>query len=291
METQEKISQVTNEAIDYIKYKAAGLRRVNGKWKRLQERRFEKRMKRLFDRQIEWIIQAMADLSFFDETEKGVTLIEIKTVRNDVNEMLDDMDEQEEIADLIGESGRTAYLKGAKTISKQFKMSKIGISFELLNEEAVRYLKAKKTLHLSNYKGSINQTTKKRILSILTEAAEKGTNYNDTAKKIREQGKEGVFSRARAELIAVREIGTGYEIGNQEMVDVYIQETGAEIQKLWIDSQDDLVTPECEENGNAGWIGFNEDFPSGDMEAPRATNPRCRCSTGYRQVDSKGNEI
>lgn len=291
MEKEEKINQATNEAIDYIRFKAAGLRRVDGKWKRLQERRFESRLKRLFDSQIEWIVKEMESLSFFKEIGKGVRFIETKTARDDINEMLDDLGEQEDIADLIGETGRTAYLKGAKTISKQFKMSKVGISFELLNEEAVRYLKAKKTLHLSNFKGSINLTTKKRILSILTEAAEKGTNYNDTAKKIREQGSEGVFSKARAELIAVKEIGNAYEVGNQEMVEVYRQETGAEIQKLWIDSQDDLVTPECEANGEQGWIGFNEDFLSGDMAAPRAGNPRCRCSTGYRQVDSQGNEI
>lgn len=290
MENEDKINQAADEAISYIKFKAGSLKQRDGKWKRLNERRMQNRLKRLFDKQLQSILDGMRGLSFFQDTE-GVKIIETKLAKDEIKDLLDDMDEQEEIAGLIGESGSTAYKKGAKTINKQFKMSEVGVSFELLNDNAIRYLQGKKTLNLSNYRGSINYTTKKRILSILVEAAEKGDSYQKTAKKIQEQGAEGVFSKARAEMIAVHEIGEGYEQGNREMVDVYMQETGAQIQKLWIDSQDDLVTPECEANGDQGWIGFEEDFLSGDLAAPRASNPRCRCSTGYRQIDSKGNEI
>jgi hypothetical protein len=291
MEKAEKTQQTANEAIQYIQFKAGNLKRVDGKWKRLQERRLESRIKRQFNQQIEWIVAEMQKLSIFDETKSGVKFIERKYTQKELDDFLDDMDGQKEIADLIGNSGKTSYLKGAKTISKQFNMSEVGVSFELVSDDAIKYLKSKVTLHLSNNRGSINQTTKKRILNILVEAAEKGTNYQDTGRKIRAQGAEGVFSRSRAEMIAVNEIGNAYEEGNREMVDVYKQETGAEIQKLWIDSGDELVTPECEANGAQGWIGFQEDFLSGDLAAPRATNPRCRCSTGYRQVDSQGNEI
>src|SRR6185312_12134499 len=46
--------------------------------------------------------------------------------------------------------------------------------------------------------------------------------------------------------------------------------------KIWLTAEDDLVSEECQENGDAGVIGLDEDFPSGDDAPP--VHPNCRCS-------------
>ncbi len=46
--------------------------------------------------------------------------------------------------------------------------------------------------------------------------------------------------------------------------------------KQWLTADDDLVSEECEANGDAGVIGLDEDFPSGDDAPP--VHPNCRCA-------------
>lgn len=48
---------------------------------------------------------------------------------------------------------------------------------------------------------------------------------------------------------------------------------------------DDKVTYECNENARQGRIIEMKAFTSGDNEAPRSTNPNCRCTTNYRIVE------
>lgn len=170
-------------------------------------------------------------------------------------------------------------------------MDEIGIDFNLINDEAIEYLQNLTELHLSDYRGSISRTTNKRIIKILLEAAEKGSSYTDTAARIKQQAVKGVFSNSRAELIAVREIGKAYTHGNRDMIKQYIRETSAIMEKEWLTVQDDKVTKECQANEEAGWLGFEEQFPSSDINSPRDSNPRCRCDTGYRRINTQGEEI
>lgn len=46
--------------------------------------------------------------------------------------------------------------------------------------------------------------------------------------------------------------------------------------KIWLTAEDDLVSEECQENGDAGVIGLDDTFPSGDDAPP--VHPNCRCS-------------
>lgn len=246
----------------------------------------QKKLIRSLAKQKDWAVKAAEKLSFFNNNEKVIRL-ERKTIRQEVNDMLDDMPEQDEIAGIIGgsETGAT-YKKGAQTAHVQFKMGKVGISFELANKPAIDYLNALKTLHLSDYKGSVNRTTKTRLLTILSNAAETGQSYQTTAKEIMAAGESGIFSYHRAEMIATNEIGKAYGDGNHEMVDIYRKETDAKIEKIWITSGDDMVTDECQANGDEGWIDFDDEFDSGDQQAPRSGHPRCRCDTGYRNSNA-----
>ena len=285
------IDQETIEnAMAYVEWKAGSLKQKHGKWKAVQAARMQRKLLKSFGKQLEWIVAKAEKLSFFND-KQIVARIERKTVRQEIKQMLDDLPENEDIADIVGDGGKGAYVKGGKAGYDQFGMGAVNIDFDLVNVGAVEYMKRKKTLHLSDYKGSIQTTTKKRILNILTDAAETGASYQDTGRKIRLQAEEGVFSQFRAEMIATNEIGHAYGSGNHDIVELYIKETGVIIEKYWITVQDDRVTEECAANEAAGWIGYDEQFNSGDDIAPRNTNPRCRCDTGYRVVDSQGNGV
>jgi len=274
-----------NNAKRYLEWKAAGLRQQNGRYKATQAARLQRKLIRSLAKQRDWAVKAAEKLSFFNNTEKVIRL-ERKTIRQEVSKMLDDMPEQEDIAGIIGGADTSAtYSKGARTAHSQFGMGKVGISFDLVNKPAIAYLNALKTLHLSNYKGSVNRTTKTRLLTILSNAAETGQSYQTTAKEIMAAGQSGIFSYHRAEMIATNEIGKAYGSGNREMVDIYKEKAGKRIEKYWITVQDDMVTDECQQNEDEGWIDIDDEFPSGDQIAPRSDHPRCRCDIGYRAVD------
>lgn len=284
------IDATIQSAKAYVEHKAGFLKQPNGKYKAVQAARMQRKLARHFKRQMEWTATKSEKLSFFNNTQK-IQRLERKTARDEIKKMLDDLPENEEIADAVAGGSGGAYKKGAKAAYLQFDMESVGIEFGLINDDAVAYIDKKKTLHLSDFKGSIKTTTKKRILNILTDAAESGQSYQETARKIRAQGDEGVFSRNRAEMIATNEVGHAYGEGNHEMVVRYHRETGALLQKYWITVHDERVTAECAANEAEGWIEFERHFASGDEIAPRASNPRCRCDTGYRRVDAQGNEV
>ena len=283
-------NETIKQAKDYIEHMAGELKQINGKFKVVSAARMQRKLQRSFKKQISWLVDRSQSLSFFND-KSVVRILQRKTTQDEIRKMLDDLPENDIIADAVASGGQTAYLKGAKTAVQQFSMAKVGIDLALINPDAIDYLNAKKTLHLSDYKGSISRTTKRAILKILTGAAESGQSYQDTAKQIMQQGDEGVFSYFRAQMIATNEIGHAYGEGNHEMVDIYKQETGAIIEKCWLTVNDDQVTDECMANQDMGWIGFDEHFDSGDSIAPRSSNPRCRCDCGYRHVDSQGNEL
>lgn len=283
-----------NNALAYYRRKLSTLNRPDGKFKRRQEIRMRARLRKTWKRQMDWIIENMADLPQFEQTaERTVRYISTKRFSEPINDMIDGLPYNADIVDTISAGSSTSFTKGARDTYRQFDLGAVGISFDLVNDAAIDYLKGVETIHLSDARGSISYTTKKRIKKVLIDAAEQGLNYQDTSKLIQAQAGAGVFSQARGELIAVREIGLAYGQGNKASVEIYRRETGAIIEKEWITSGDDLVTDECQANEDMGWIGFNEFFNNtGAQEvAPRSDHPRCRCDTGYRQVDTNGEPI
>ena len=284
--TQNKIEL----ALAYLECKRATVtRRRNGRWILKQEARLTRRIKKRFDRQRDWLVERIRSMEIFNrETEAS---FEVKSYPEDIEIIVKELPELAKIVDDLVAYATLGWKRGARLAYNDLDMGDSGLDFNLSNEEALKYMEALTDLHLSDYRGSISRTTRKRIIKILTEAAETGASYQETAKKIIEQGKQGVFTRSRAEMIATNEIGKAYGEGNRRMIEDFVNRTGAIMQKQWITVGDDRVTEECLANEADDWLPFDGHFNSGDDAAPRSGHPRCRCDTGYREVDTNGEPI
>lgn len=277
-------------ALLYIQEKAGAAKRPSGAYLRKQELRLEKKVFARFKRQMNWVVEEAAKLPYFQEA-KAVQRLVTKGVRDDVDDMLSALPENEEMVNDIGQTANDTFMRGARDINVKIGMSQLGVSFDLVNPEAVEYVRKLKDLQLSNFRGSIQRTTKGRIQQILVEGIEKGTSYGEIARKIRSQGNAGVFSRARAETIAVNQVANAYGTGTDEMVRKFNFETSSITEKSWQTVKDSQVTEECRKNEEQGWLGMEEAFLSGDEHAPRQTNIKCRCVTAYRVVNMRGEPI
>jgi len=166
-------------------------------------------------------------------------------------------------------------IKGASTTIAD--VGTANIAFDLSNPRAVAWFSE----HAGSVKyiKGIQTTTQNQIKTILTHSIDTGQSYNKTAKIISE--KFTGFSRQRAQTIAVHESAQAFESGGylaeQQMIDA-----GLVLEKAWRDSGDELVTPECQENSDAGWLPFDGVFPSGHLHPPRF--PGCRCWHITRRV-------
>jgi hypothetical protein len=170
--------------------------------------------------------------------------------------------------------------KGASTT--KIKDQNFNIDWNLRNEPAVRYLQSLKDLHLSQNKGSIWKNTKDEIIWLLTKWANDWLSYQDIAKEIRKTD-PFVFSKSRAELIAVTEVWRAYEFGKfQPMKD--LQNKGYIVLKKWETVRDDRVRKSHTQNQRDGYIPLDIAFSwTGDLYAPAKNKDpfRCRCSTIY----------
>lgn len=155
---------------------------------------------------------------------------------------------------------------------------------EYVVDQAVKYIEYKKYVMLWNSKLSITQTTKEHIAEVVAKGVWKWKSYNEIAEDVRMQADAGVLSKARSQLIAVREAGESYEEARLTTLKKHLQETGEKAEKIRDTVNDDKVTEQCRTNEAMGWIMEEELFKSGDNIAPRNTNPRCRCTTNYRII-------
>ena len=203
--------------------------------------------------------------------------------QHEVERILANLPGKETLADAIVVTGSATMLKGGKNIVKKLKLGEFGISFTLKNPNAIRFLAAKKTLELSNFRGNISNTTKDRVQAIIVSAVDSGASYQQTAELIRDQATSGIFSKARGEMIATREAGVAYEQGNKIPVDEFrTKNPQYSVIKYWQTVEDDRVTETHKQNQDDGWIDFGQAFSgTGDQQAPGSDNPRCRCFTKY----------
>lgn len=271
-------------AVYHIERKVAQLLvRRNGKFLLKNEARLEAKLLRLWSKQQKYIIESMRDLSAFNE--KTIS-IDTKLLEDEIREMLQLMPDQETIAEAIASTAKTVMLKGGRNAIEQYSLGTIGISFNLRNERAIEYLKAKREIMLSDRQGSINKTTKDRIIEIIRDGVNNRSTYTQMAQQIEALSTTGIFSRSRAQMIATNEVGKAYEFGNFVPVEEFAQRTGKTVLKYWQTVGDLQVTKQCNENEERSKAGIplNQTFASGDMTAPRSSHPRCRCSTGYEVV-------
>jgi uncharacterized protein with gpF-like domain len=144
-----------------------------------------------------------------------------------------------------------------------------------------------KDLHLSQRDGSISKTLKEDLKKIIADGVQEGLSYSSIAKQIRETD-PFIFSKSRAELIAVNEVGRAYGFGTHEPSRVLVEDEGYIMEKKWVSSNDDRVRKTHAENAQAGWIPFGSLFPgTGDEYAPSQKDIRCRCTSTSRIIGQK----
>lgn len=254
-------------------------KRPDGKFLARSERRLIAEVRRTWKKQLDYVVEKLKNVSAFKQEQNSIFT---NATEDEINRIVNNLPYREDLVESVMVYMKVSMEKGGKTAVKKLNLGKFGISFSLQNKKAIDFLNAKKSLELSNYRGNIHQTTKTNIARILVDAAKSGQSYQKTAQLIMEQGKAGVFSPARAQLIATREVGVAYETGNN----IPIREFQAEnpdraVMKYWQTVEDDRVTEECAANEDGGWLHLAEAFDSGDDHAPRLGNPRCRCFTKY----------
>lgn len=135
--------------------------------------------------------------------------------------------------------------------------------------------------HAAELVRGLNDTTRAELKALLERAVKYQYSYTETAKLLRNRFAEfGTLLphhhiRDRAELIAVTEVGNAYVRGQQQIGNALVA-SGIAMEKAWLTAEDDRVEAECEMNGMAGWVPWDENFPSGH-DAPLA-HPGCRCA-------------
>lgn len=159
------------------------------------------------------------------------------------------------------------------------------LSFDIETSPASQYIKDLKELHLSQRDWSISKTTNDELRRIIAQWIDDWFAYWGIAKKIRETD-PFVFSKARAELIAVQEVGQAYWFANyQPMLDMS-EEYWYVFEKLWVTSHDEKVRQTHKDNEAMGWIPMDKEFITWDMFAP-SKDFRCRCYMKDKIVDLK----
>lgn len=155
------------------------------------------------------------------------------------------------------------------------------LSFDIETAPAAKYLADLEDLMLSQADGSILKTTRDELRRIMERGVEQGQSYGQIAKDIQAED-PWVFSKTRAELIAVNEIGRAYGWANHEPA-IELQREGYVLEKYWTTSHDDKVRKRHKANEAAGWIPLSQQFPgTGDQFAPSTNEIRCRCTSTHR---------
>lgn len=277
-----------NSNLDFLLFRiersAILSRRPDGKFINRQERRLISKLRIIWKSQLAWVLDKIKKVPAFRQEENSV---DVNAIEDDMNRITNSLPWNDTMVQEILFYMRVSVERGGNSSIKKLKLTRFGISFDLKNQKAIDFLNAKKTLELSNRSGTIYANTKDAINKILVDAAKSGQSYETTAKLIMEQGQAGVFSPARAQMIATREIGIAYETGNNIPVKEFQEKyPDRPVKKWWRSVGDDKVTPECQENQDVSddedGIALDDAFPSGDDTAPRDGNPRCRCHTEYK---------
>jgi hypothetical protein len=157
---------------------------------------------------------------------------------------------REEVPDYLFINLKRVIKKGASEPIKRYSQylpEGYSIRFDIDASPASKYIRDMRSLHLSDKQGSIGKTTKDELKRIIADGVEQGLSYSAVAKQIRETD-PFVFSKSRAELIAVNEIGRAYGFGTHEPARVLVEDEGYVMEKKWITSQDDKVRKAHKEN-------------------------------------------
>jgi len=285
MRKTDKIKAVNN-LIEYLINGYTALSRPGGRYMRAQEKRMTTRkLKAVFNKQMKWLIDRLADVEpFKSNDDEDVKIIKTKAIEDSINDILEEMPYNDKIVEAMTFYSGASLVKGGNYRMRKMKIGNIVGTWDLQTPEVKRYLQNMEELQLSNYKGAIQRTTKKRIRKIVIQGAENGDSYTAISKAIKAEGTAGVFSQARGELIATREIGKAYGTGQHSVVQKYVAKTGATVKKNWLTVGDDKVRPEHTMNEEDGDIPLEDNFSGTDEEFAPSDDFRCRCVSNYHTI-------
>ncbi len=125
---------------------------------------------------------------------------------------------------------------------------------------------------LTKLTGDFSATSINRLRDAVADAWDAGGSFEQVVSAIRNTFED--FSSTRAEMIAQTEVNDAYNHGR-----IYTAVNAGFDEKAW--DPDGEACPICMDNVDAGWIGIDEDFPSGDF-APTA-HPNCDCSIDFQK--------
>lgn len=158
--------------------------------------------------------------------------------------------------------------------------------FNLKNPRAVEWAKKRAAEAVTE----VNETTRREIKKIVSFGVDNGLAPGKIAGMITDkfiQFSVPIKNRRtpnRATLVAVTELANAYCEANLQLAKE-LQDAGVSMVKMWLTVGDDRVSDGCRENQDKGWIGIDEEFPSGHQRPPRF--PGCRCDL---LTDMKGFE-
>ena len=144
---------------------------------------------------------------------------------------------ESEIPNYFVEALPTIMNKAVNEKKKEYKQLpwSYSLSFDVETSPASEYIRNLEELHLSQRDGSINKTTNDELRRIIADWIDEGLSYGQIAKQIRETA-PFVFSRSRAKLIAVQEVGQAYWFGDYQPLLDMNKDYGFEFEKLWVTS-------------------------------------------------------
>lgn len=157
------------------------------------------------------------------------------------------------------------------------------LAFDIDASPASNYLRDMRNLMLSEKNGSILLTTKKELITLLSNGVQEWLSYGEIAKQIR--GTDPfVFSKTRAKLIAINEVWRAYGWANHEPWRELTKD-GYVLVKRWATSRDEKVRDTHAQNARDGDIPFDNNFSgTGDEYAPSSHDVNCRCTSTHEIV-------
>jgi hypothetical protein len=139
----------------------------------------------------------------------------------------------------------------------------------VVDDAAARWLRDNSLTKLT---GDFSTTSINRLRDAVAEAWDQGGSFDQVVKAIQDTFAD--FSDKRAAMIAQTEVNDAYNRGR-----LYTAVQAGFDQKAW--DPDGEACPICMDNVDAGFIGIDEEFPSGDF-APTA-HPNCDCSIDFQK--------
>lgn len=193
-----------------------------------------------------------------------------KAKAKDVNQIIESLDLgalgdlSVDVVDTLGPAYTTSFTSGVSTVggdASDFTLAPI-------RGKAYAMERAAELISKDASGGELGDSTRLLIRGTIEQALDEGWNQDKLSEELADSYG---FSDARADVIASNEMHMAIQQGQYEGW----KQTGVVTGKRWLMADDEGACDDCEENANAGVIGIDDTFPSGD-DAPPA-HPNCRC--------------